>query len=146
MKLIDCSKITENIFLGGSKSSKERTILHSLGVTHIVVAAGKQRFGGEFEYHMCHFTDDKDSNIIPLIPNVVSFMRSAIEKGGRVLVHCQGGISRSPSIVIAYLMCVQNITFCDAKLMVEKMKPNIRPNPGFTSSLKEYEISLGISA
>jgi len=56
-----------------------------------------------------------------------------------VLVHCLAGKSRSATIVIAYLMVVNNWT-CDMayKFLVAK-RPVISPNLGFMGALKALE-------
>lgn len=50
---------------------------------------------------------------------------------GRVLIHCQMGISRSSTIVIAYLMRTFKITALEAYLLVKKRRDIVTPNEGF---------------
>ncbi|KAJ5611825.1 dual specificity phosphatase [Penicillium herquei] len=61
-----------------------------------------------------------------------------------VLIHCAAGKSRSPTIVIAYLMRKLRIPFNDAIKFV-KSKQKVKPNRGFLRQLEvwdqvEYEI------
>ena len=58
---------------------------------------------------------------------------------GNILVHCYGGISRSSSIVIAYLMKNMNVRFENALDYVKNKKNDINPNEGFRRKLKNYE-------
>ena len=41
-------------------------------------------------------------------------MRQAISSGGKILVHCYAGVSRSASMVIAYFMAEKNMSFSEA--------------------------------
>ena len=52
--------------------------------------------------------------------------------GGRVLVHCVQGISRSSTIVISYLMLTQNLNYEDALKFVESRRKIVSPNLGFS--------------
>jgi len=52
--------------------------------------------------------------MIPYFPACVDFIKSARSSGGTVLVHCYAGVSRSATIVIAYLMAEMNMGFMDA--------------------------------
>ena len=70
------------------------------------------------------------------------FIRGAIEGGGQVLVHCFAGVSRSASVVIAYLMRYHNMTYSQACAHVRDRRPWINPNPGFVNQLKRYETWL----
>lgn len=66
------------------------------------------------------------------------FLDSAFREGGKVLVHCHGGVSRSASIVIAYLIYSQNLDFEKALSLVQLRRPIALPNTGFQRQLKEY--------
>ena len=59
-----------------------------------------------------------------------------------MLVHCQAGISRSPTIVIAYLMNKMQMRMNDAYNMVRDKRPIIAPNLVFMSQLMDYEVKL----
>ncbi len=58
---------------------------------------------------------------------------------GKVLVHCQMGISRSPTIVIAYLMKRNDLTYDMAFNEVKLKRSIIDPNILFLSQLCDYE-------
>lgn len=63
---------------------------------------------------------------------------------GVVLVHCEQGVSRSPTIVVAYLMRKRRQKFADV-LAIVGAKRKIRISPNFTKQLEiweevEYEI------
>ena len=56
------------------------------------------------------------------------------------------GISRSASIVIAYLVKHQQLSLRDAFAVLRKARPIANPNPGFWKQLIEYEYSIRKSA
>jgi len=70
------------------------------------------------------------------------FIEQARVKKCKVLVHCEGGISRSPTIVISYLMKYCNMTLREATEHVSTRRPMICPNLGFVNELRKFEGSL----
>lgn len=62
-------------------------------------------------------------------------------RGGRIFVHCVAGISRSATLVIAYLMTHQDINLKDAVQMLRN-KRKICPNPGFLQQLIDYAAKI----
>lgn len=63
-------------------------------------------------------------------------------KGGSVLVHCEMGISRSSTVVIAYLMRYHNMTRDEAYEVCKTRRPMVYPNQGFWKQLQDYETKL----
>lgn len=60
---------------------------------------------------------------------------------GKVLVHCQVGVSRSATLVLAYLMLKQNLTLVEAVCAV-KDKRGVIPNRGFLRQLIKLDGQL----
>ena len=59
-----------------------------------------------------------------MLYSCVEFVNEAIESGGTVFVHCHQGVSRSTTMVIAYLMWKERLTFNEAFAKVKAQRPN----------------------
>lgn len=77
-------------------------------------------------------------------PCVSSFVKPLCyvprELGGKVLVHCKMGISRSASVVIAYAMKAYHLTLAEASQLVKTKRSCIKPNNAFALQLKTYQV------
>merc|ERR1712131_451259 len=67
---------------------------------------------------------------------------SAVNKSERVLVHCHKGVSRSSSIVLAYLISKSGLgmTMSEASRLVKSSRQVAKPNLGFIKQLYRWEI------
>jgi hypothetical protein len=72
------------------------------------------------------------------------FIAEALDQGGAILVHCQAGQSRSPSVVAAYLMRKERLTAECALNSIRRVRSVICPNPGFVDQLQALQLRLGI--
>lgn len=72
----------------------------------------------------------------------IDFIRDAIAKDGKVFVHCYAGVSRSATIVIAYLMFEHGLSYSAAIKLVKSKRPFINPNDGFRKQLLLFEKDL----
>lgn len=74
-----------------------------------------------------------------------SFIEEARRNRCNVLIHCKAGISRSPTIAIAYLMKWKRLHLQDAYNFVKRCRPQIAPNLNFMGQLVSYERQLQMS-
>jgi hypothetical protein len=91
----------------------------------------------------------RDTPNFPLcnyLAEICTFVDDARRSGGRVLVHCALGVSRSAAAVVAYLMRAGRCSYRDAAAHVAKCRPAVDPNPGFVQQLLALEATLGIDA
>lgn len=72
----------------------------------------------------------------------VSPTDSVKQSGGRVLVHCQAGISRSATICLAYLMHTQRVRLDEAFDFVKQRRQVISPNLAFMGQLLQFETDV----
>ena len=68
-----------------------------------------------------------------------SGVHDALPAPPAVLIHCVAGISRSPSVTIAYLMTRRAHSLRAAALLVKRARKVAYPNVGFLTALREME-------
>ena len=86
--------------------------------------------------------DTEDFEIINYFDEASELINNCKLKGSVLLVHCKFGISRSASIIIAYLIKYNKLKVEDALRFVKEKRSKIKPNKGFINQLYEYEKRL----
>ncbi|KAI6123460.1 phosphotyrosine protein [Pisolithus croceorrhizus] len=142
----ECQEILPGLLLGPFQASKSLSALKNLGVTHIVCIRDrkeafsvKPRFPDQFHYLVLDVEDNEEQNVIRLFPEADQFIQQAMSQGGKVLVHCNGGISLSPAFVVMFVMRHCQLSWEDALRLVQNRRYCISPNGGFLTQIKEYE-------
>lgn len=142
----ECQEIIDGVFLGPFQASKSLETLRGLGITNIVCIRDtkeafsvRPRFPDLFNYLVLDVQDNDEQNLIHLFPQARQFIDEALASGGRVLVHCNGGISLSPAFVVMYVMEHFQMSWENALHMVQNRRYCISPNGGFLTQIKEYE-------
>ncbi|CAK5267926.1 unnamed protein product [Mycena citricolor] len=144
------------LYLGSMAAVLEPDTLRAHGITHIVQAletpwapqpeidasASDAVPGGsgrtKFVYHRIDIEDDASAPLQPHLEDACDWIRDSLEVGN-VLVHCQQGVSRSPSLVIAYCIRERHMSYDEAFAAVKKARRCIKPNAGFVRTLREWE-------
>jgi len=145
-----CSEIIKgSLFISSHQVAGDLDVLRSNGITHIVNTAADvcfNHFPGQVEYLTYYLKDSNNEEISALFYKTITWIDAAIQRGGRVLVHCREGVSRSATMIIAYLMWKHKITFESAHEKVRKVRPICNPNTGFTCQLLVLGKKLGFGA
>lgn len=88
-------------------------------------------FPNEIKYKVLNVMDVPWENLIKHFTDTNRFIKNALSCGGVVFVHCYGGVSRSATLVIAYLMQQYQMSMFEAMSYVKSKRSVIFPNPGF---------------
>jgi len=90
-----------------------------------------------------HIQWEHNSDIVPELLDLVKLMDERIAQGKRVLVHCQCGVSRSASLVVAYgLYKDPTLSVQEAYDKVKDRSQWIGPNMNLIMQLQEFRTSL----
>lgn len=109
------------------------------GVTHVVQCNQVgQRIPG-IVYLNLNMRDCETQNARASFEPAFEFISSAIDENKNVLVHCEMGVSRSATVVIAYCMRAARLDYEDSAALVRSQRPIIDPNTGFISQLMNFE-------
>ncbi|GAB0192312.1 dual specificity protein phosphatase 13-like [Grus japonensis] len=132
-------------------AARSKATLQSLNITHILNAAdgpysintgAKYYEDLQIEYYGVEAFDDPSFDLSIFFCDAANFISKALNtSGGKVFVHCAMGVSRSASLVLAFLMIHENMTLVDALKTVSAHR-DICPNSGFLSQLRDLDIKL----
>ncbi|KAG6654905.1 hypothetical protein CIPAW_05G178100 [Carya illinoinensis] len=138
----ECSRIADHIYLGSDAVAKNREVLRQNGITHVLNCVGfvsPEYFKSDLEYKTLWLQDSPSEDITSILYDVFDYFEDVREQGGRVLVHCCQGVSRSTSLVIAYLMWREGQSFEDAFQYVKAARGVTNPNMGFACQLLQCQ-------
>nr|XP_061800186.1 dual specificity protein phosphatase 26-like [Nerophis lumbriciformis] len=135
-------QVWPGLYIGDQNMASDRRELARVGITHIVnCAQSRWRSGAADSYAGMNVTylgiEAHDSPAFDMSKNfypAADFIHKALTKGGKVLVHCAVGLSRSATLVLAYLMIRQNLTLVEAIKTVKDHR-GVTPNRGFLRQL-----------
>ncbi|PBK63486.1 phosphatases II [Armillaria solidipes] len=125
------------LFLGNLTSAMSAGQRTMLGITHIVSVCPEYSSTGP--NHLTIAVDDSEyDDLLIHLPRACQFIESALAQGGCVLVHCVMGISRSTTVVAAYLMKTRGISTSLALKLIKRERPCAHPNYGFIKQLDTF--------
>ncbi|CAG4981111.1 unnamed protein product [Colias eurytheme] len=136
------SQIIPGLYLSNARAAADRNVLQQLNITHVLTVEARRLPKSTFvDSNICTLyiraNDTPQTNLLPYFPMANAFIEEGLQKGN-VLVHCHFGVSRSATLVIAYIMQKYSLSFEQAYNFVRQRRKFINPNPGFVSQLKQY--------
>lgn len=142
------SRINETLYISGKEDATDLKVLQANGITHIMNMTTDIQNKFVDNFHYCNFPalDSHRQSLKEFFRVAFAYIEAARAKGGRVLVHCHAGVSRSSTIVIAYLMWMHQWTFTSAIGFVKQQRPCVDPNIGFIGQLMEFDQELNQNA
>lgn len=135
-------EVWPGLYLGDQDMANNRRELRRLGITHVLNASHSRWRGTPEAYEglgirylgvEAHDSPAFDMSIH--FQTAADFIHRALSQpGGKILVHCAVGVSRSATLVLAYLMLYHHFTLVEA---IKKVKDHrgIIPNRGFLRQL-----------
>lgn len=128
----------EKLWISNEKTAFNYQLLKNLGIKQILT------IGSEIKEHTDPYFTTMRINIYDThVESIFHWFEKTNEfiNAGPTLVHCVMGISRSSTLVLAYVMFHKKLNLKDAFNFVYK-KRQISPNLGFLAELVKYEKTL----
>ena len=143
------SQILPRLWLGGIDHAHSNFFMIGTNITHVLNCAiecppyGSDGSTGLTALHI-PLEDDEDGGEPEEIVEGARTLHAWLDASGaeqnRVLVHCMAGISRSPTIVIAYLILFKGMGYEEAWDFVAARRVFIRPIPYWLGILRGLEV------
>ncbi|KAL0965185.1 hypothetical protein UPYG_G00277890 [Umbra pygmaea] len=141
-------EVWPRLYIGDQNIASDRRELVRLGITHVLnCAQSKWRSGAEYyagmdiTYQGIEAHDSPSFDMSVNFYPAADFIHRALSSGGKLLVHCTVGVSRSATLVLAYLMIRQNLSLVDAIKTVKDHR-GVTPNRGFLRQLNGLDSIL----
>nr|XP_003224442.1 PREDICTED: dual specificity protein phosphatase 22 [Anolis carolinensis] len=134
------NKILPGLFLGNFKDARDTEQLKRNNITHILSIHDTARAMLEGVKYLCiPAADSPSQNLTRHFKESIVFIHECRLKGEGCLVHCLAGVSRSATLVVAYIMTITDFGWEDALSVVRASRSCANPNAGFLRQLEEFE-------
>jgi protein-tyrosine phosphatase len=138
------NEIIPRLYLSDDIMARNRDVLIDKKITHIlnVTLNIPNKYDSFIKYKKIAIYDYDGQEIAKYFPEAINFIDGALTENetNKVLVHCNAGVSRSASFVIAYLLEKRLFTSYDKAFKhVFSKRPIVSPNNGFQRQLIKFE-------
>lgn len=134
------NKVLPDLYLGNFKDARDREQLARNNITHILsIHDSAAPILQEMTYLCISAADLPTQNLTQHFKQSIMFMHESRLKGEGCLVHCLAGVSRSVTLVVAYIMTVTGLGWQEALAAVRVVRSCAGPNLGFQRQLQEFE-------
>jgi len=141
-----CVQIQDGLWLGNDVAASDKVLLQDHKITHCLgTTLEKIDYWDQLKVKTFPITDVPESPIYKIFEETREFIINALsdETGGNnVLVHCTAAISRSVTIICAYLIVTKKMTANEALKCVRSKRPVANPNIGFWKQLRVLQEDL----
>lgn len=138
--------ILPGLWLGDINGCYDLNFLQSHKITHVLTALEEPfstpaLVGAGVTQMTVLLYDYEHERIADVFERTTEFIRSALEEGGSVYVHCLMGMSRSPTLVAAYLIAEKGLSDGEALEFLQRIRPIVDPNAGFRRALHDLWVT-----
>lgn len=141
-------EILPYLYLGSKRECENLELLRQYQITYVLNVTPNipNHFENDgLKYLQIPIRDRWNQNLAEHFPEAIDFIDEARSSKSGILVHCHGGVSRSVTVTVAYLMQKQGLSLNDAYDFVKQRKANIAPNVNFLDQLQDFESELASS-
>ncbi|KAL3899486.1 MAG: hypothetical protein SGARI_006447 [Bacillariaceae sp.] len=133
----------DGLYVGSIGAALNLEALQDEGITHIVSLTDSAPCKWPDQFDCLHIEGVKDksdpeNSIAQYFDKTLPFIDQALAKGGRVLVHCKHGKSRSVSTIAAYLIARNHVSPEEALEQIRVNRPKAKPNKGYMQDLEDF--------
>ncbi|EGD82792.1 hypothetical protein PTSG_03442 [Salpingoeca rosetta] len=139
---IPASKIFSYLLVGNARQGHSSEFMAEHNITHVLNVSEEPCASNVFLMVQCMqvpLMDGPGHDLLSILPQVIQFIESARCSGGRVLIYCSNGLSRSIAILLAYMISTRKYSLTSAYRTVQTLRPLAAPHVCFLTQLVEYE-------
>ncbi len=135
------SQITRDVYVGAQIGLRGKNVLKKWGINatlNLRIEFDDAQHGLTLEQY-CYIpvVDDNAPTLGDLKKGVI-FIRQIINDGGKVYIHCAGGVGRAPTMAAAYFIA-QGMTLDESLILIRQGRPFIHIMPVQMESLEEWQ-------
>ena len=134
--------IGRGLYISGLGGVTNRRILEHQNITHVLNLARELEdtvFPDFVDVRYEGLRDSEEEDLYGHLPGLVEHIHRVIDGGGRIVVNCVAGVSRSASVCLAYKVRYEGLSLREAFDEVHKARPVVSPNVGFWQALVQWE-------
>jgi protein-tyrosine phosphatase len=126
----ECWNFIGEIYVGNAQAAGDAELLKSLSISAVVSVGGgnpsKKMGNQKIPYHHFGIKDNVDSDFVPVMETTAIFLKEYVENNKPVLIHCRGGIHRSPLIAASVLVYFHHLSPIEAKDLICQARSSVR--------------------
>lgn len=137
------SRVLDWLYIGNQSSASDTSLLTQKKIRFVLRCCAGDSCdvvtGCDLMLCNLNLRDLATEKLADHLPTAFAFLAQARVSGKGCLVHCAQGVSRSPAIVLAYLVAVEKYALVRAWELVCSCRRSARPNPSFVGQLMRLD-------